>query len=200
MTKEKIKALFSDEAAYKDFQAKFNTSPNVQEMQTKILNLQRAFQYVQAMALQKKLNEIEYNVAKQLIDEQKNKAEKVNLTQVALTDKERNEIIDLRICLDILSDCMETFVMDIDEILKRHDKTLNFEDYNPTIKLLKEARRHLQWCSDNTEYRKYEPWGDECDKLIKSVKNKANKIKRETRKASVSAASDTETNNVKGKE
>ena len=119
------------------------------------------------MQLQKKLNEVEYKVAKELIDEQKSKVEKVNLTQVALTNKERNEIIDLRICLDILSDCMESFVMDINEILQRHDKTLTFEEYNPTIKMLKEARRHLSWCSDNTEYRKYEPWGDECDKLIK---------------------------------
>lgn len=200
MTSKEIKSLFSDEEAYKDFQTKFNTSPNVREMKVKIQNLQRAFQYVQAMKLQKKLNEIEYSVAKQLLDEQKDKVERINLTQVDLTDKERQEIIDLRICLDILSDCMETFVMDIDEILKRHDKTLSFEDYKPTTELLKEARRHLSWCSDNTEYRKYEPWGDECDKLIKSVKNKATKIKRETQKAIVSAASDTETDNVKGKE
>lgn len=201
MTKEQIKSLFGDnEEAYKDFQTKFNTSPDVQNMQKKIQNLQGAFRYVQAMQLQKKLNDIEYKVAKELIDEQKAKVEKVTLTQVALTDKERNEIIDLRICLDILSDCMESFVMDINDILQRHDTTLTFEEYNPTIKMLKEARRHLAWCSDNEDYRKYEPWGYECDKLIKSVKNKATKIKRETKKARLIAASDGRTENETGKE
>lgn len=201
MTNEQIKSLFGDnEEAYKDFQTKFNTSPDVKNMQAKIQNLQRSFRYVQAMQLQKKLNDIEYKVAKELIDEQRAKVEKVNLTQVALTDKERNEIIDLRICLDILSDCMESFVMDINDILQRHDKTLTFEDYNPTIKMLKEARRHLAWCSDNEDYRKYEPWGDECDKLIKSVRNKVTKIKRETKKARLIAASSAGTNNETGKE
>ncbi len=201
MTNEQIKSLFGDnEEAYKDFQKKFNTSPDVKNMRAKIQNLQRSFRYVQAMQLQKKLNDIEYKVAKEIIDEQRSKVEKVNLTQIALTDKERNEIIDLRICLDILSDCMEGFVMDINDILQRHDKTLTFEDYDPTIKMLKEARRHLAWCSDNEDYRKYEPWGDECDKLIKSVKNKAAKIKRETKKARLIAASEVGTNNETGKE
>lgn len=201
MTTNEIKSLFEgNEEAYKDFQAKFNTSPDVIAMKQKITNLQRAFQYVQAMQLQKKLNEVEYKVAKELINEQKSKVEKVNLTQVALTDKERNEIIDLRICLDILSDCMESFVMDINEILQRHDKTLTFEEYNPTIKMLKEARKHLAWCSDNTEYRKYEPWGDECDKLIKSVKNKCTKIKRETKKVMADVPNNSKTNNETGKE
>lgn len=201
MTNEQIKSLFGDnEEAYKDFQKKFNTSPDVKNMRAKIQNLQMSFRYVQAMQLQKKLNDIEYKVAKEIIDEQRSKVEKVNLTQIALTDKERNEIIDLRICLDILSDCMEGFVMDINEILQRHDKTLTFEDYDPTIKMLKEARRHLAWCSDNEDYRKYEPWGDECDKLIKSVKNKAAKIKRETKKARLIAASEVGTNNETGKE
>ena len=201
MTNEQIKSLFGDnEEAYKDFKTKFNTSPDVKNMQAKIQNLQKSFRYVQAMQLQKKLNDIEYKVAKELIDEQRAKVEKVNLTQVALTDKERNEIIDLRICLDILSDCMESFVMDINDILQRHDKTLTFEDYNPTIKMLKEARRHLAWCSDNEDYRKYEPWGDECDKLIKSVRNKVTKIKRETKKARLIAASSAGTNNETGKE
>lgn len=190
MTKDEIKALFADnEEAYNAFQTTFNTSPDVIAMKQKIANLQRAFQYVQAMQLQKKLNEVEYKVAKELIDEQKSKVEKVNLTQVALTDKERNEIVDLRICLDILSDCMESFAMDINAILQRHDKTLTFEEYNPTIKMLREARQHLSWCSNNTEYRNYEPWGDECDKLIKSVRNKATKIKRETKKQKFTAAS-----------
>lgn len=196
MTKDEIKALFADnEEAYNAFQTTFNTSPDVIAMKQKIANLQRAFQYVQAMQLQKKLNDIEYKVAKELIDEQKSKVEKVNLTQVALTDKERNEIVDLRICLDILSDCMESFVMDINDILQRHDKTLTFEEYNPTIKMLREARQHLSWCSNNTEYRNYEPWGDECDKLIKSVRNKATKIKRETKKQKFTAGSAVGTNN-----
>lgn len=201
MTSEQIKSLFGDnEEAYKDFQTKFNTSPDVKNMRAKIQNLQKSFKYVQAMQLQKKLNDIEYKVAKELIDEQRAKVEKVNLTQVALTDKERNEIIDLRICLDILSDCMEGFVMDINDILQRHDKTLTFEDYNPTIKMLREARRHLAWCSDNEDYRAYEPWGDECDKLIKSVKNKAANIKRETKKARLITASAAGTNNETVKE
>ena len=201
MTKEQIKNLFGDnEEVYRDLQNKFNTSPDVKNMKEKIQNLQRSFRYVQAMQLQKQLNDIEYKVAKELIDEQKAKVEKVTLTQVALTDKERNEIIDLRICLDILSDCMEGFVMDINAILQRHDTTLTFEDYNPTIKMLKEARRHLAWCSDNEDYRKYEPWGDECDKLIKSVKNKATKIKRETKKARLIAASEGRTEDETGKE
>lgn len=45
MTNKEIKALFDgNEEQYKDFQAKFNTSPDVIAMKQKIANLQRAFQ------------------------------------------------------------------------------------------------------------------------------------------------------------
>lgn len=196
MTNKEVKDLFEgNEEQYEDFLEKFNTAPQVKELKRQIQNLQSSFRYIQAMELQKKLNGIAYKVAKELIEEANKKEEHISLTQVELTDKERQEIIDLRICLDILSDCMESYVMDIDDILKRHDKTLSFEDYKPTIELLREARRHLSWCSDNFDYRKYVPWGDECDKLIKMVRNKAGKIKRETKKAALSKAESEKTNN-----
>lgn len=196
MTNKEVKDLFEgNEEQYRDFLEKFNTAPQVKELKRQIQNLQSSFRYIQAMELQKKLNGIAYKVAKELIEEANKKEEHISLTQVELTDKERQEIIDLRICLDILSDCMESYVMDIDDVLKRHDKTLSFEDYKPTIDLLREARRHLSWCSDNFDYRQYVPWGDECDKLIKMVRNKAGKIKRETKKAALSKAESEKTNN-----
>ena len=86
MTSEQIKSLFGDnEEAYKDFQMKFNTSGDVKNMRAEIQNLQKSFRYVQAMQLQKKLNDIEYKVAKKLIDEQRAKVEKVNLSLQWLT-------------------------------------------------------------------------------------------------------------------
>lgn len=45
MTNEQIKSLFGDnEEAYKDFQKKFNTSPDVKNMRVKIQNLQKVVQ------------------------------------------------------------------------------------------------------------------------------------------------------------
>ena len=187
MTDKEIRNLFGDnEEQYKDFLEKFHGVPQVKELTRQIQMLQRSGRYFQSISLQKKLDAIAYNVAKELIEEANKKEEHITLAQVELTDKERQEIVDLRICLDILSDCMETCAMEINDILKRHDKTLSFEDYKPTIDLLREAKRHLAWCSDNFDYRKYEPWGEECDKFTRMVRNKANKIKRETRKEALS--------------
>lgn len=201
MTRKEIEDLFEgNKEQYEDFQQKFNRAKDVINLKQQIANLQRSYRYVQAMQLQKKLNDIEYKIAKDLIKEAKSKVEHVSLLSVGLSKKEQDLICDYRICLDILANCMETYVMEMDEILKRHDKTLAFEDYIPTVKMLKEARRHLDWCSDNTDYRQYEPWGDECDKLIKTIYNKAKAIKRETKKAAAYKEKETEVSNVKGKE
>lgn len=188
MTQEEIKALFEgNQDAFEDFEKKFNTAPAIIDMKRKIANLQKSFRYVQAMELQRKLNTIEYNTAKDLIEEGKKKVEKVNLLSIGLSDKDRDAIVDMRMCLDMLADAMETFAMDIDDILRKYDNTLSFEEFVPTVQLLREARKKLDWCSKNTDWRKYEPWGNECDKLINYVKNKARVIKRETNKVRYNA-------------
>lgn len=183
MSREKIEALFNADAeAYRAFREQFEQNPKVKLLRKRVQTLYKAHKFVQAMEGERTLRDIEYKAAQGLLATAKPKTEKVRLTDVGLTDKERNEVADLRISLDMLSDCIESIVMRINEILRGHDNGLEFEDYKPTVELLREAKRHLSWINDNTDYRKFETWGAECDKLLRSVQNKVKAMKRGTQK------------------
>ena len=179
----KIEALFNGDAElYKTFREQFEQNPKVKALRKRVQILYKAYKCVQAMDVEGAIREIEYKAAQELMATAKPRVERVRLTDVGFTDKERGEIADLRISLDMLSDCIESITMRINEILREHDNGLEFEDYKSTLELLREAKRHLSWVNDNTDYRKFETWGTECDKLLRSVQNKVEAIKRGTRK------------------
>ena len=180
---DKIKNMFGDDVAgYEKFIKAFNNTPKIKSLQEQIKNLEQGFKLVAARQLQMKLNEVELTAATNLLREAKSRDKVLNLFDLGYPPEDVEKIIMYRMCLDILADCIETFVLDIDDILKRKDNNLAFEDFLPISKLLKESRNKLAWESENTEYRKYTPWGDRCDELVERVKETATQIKTETEK------------------
>ena len=70
MTKEDIRNLFGDnKQAYIDFETKVNTLPQIRSLEDKFNKLQSCFCYVEAMKLRKRINDIKYQAAKSLIEE-----------------------------------------------------------------------------------------------------------------------------------
>ena len=79
MTKEDIRNLFGDnKQAYIDFETKVNTLPQIRSLEDKFNKLQSGFCYVEAMKLRKRINDIKYQAAKSLIEENDKRERKIN--------------------------------------------------------------------------------------------------------------------------
>ena len=116
MTQKDIRNLFSTDEAFEDFEKKFNQSAQVRNLRNLITNSQRAFRIVQAQQLQQKLYKIEYETAKSLLDEARKKEEKLNIFKTNIREEDIEKILHLGLCLDVICDCAETYLMDIGDI------------------------------------------------------------------------------------
>lgn len=184
MTKEDIRNLFGDnKQAYIDFETKVNTLPQIRSLEDKFNKLQSGFCYVEAMKLRKRINDIKYQAAKSLIEENDKRERKINLLSIPEDDKKK--ILEIGVCLDIVADAMETFVMDVDDILRKSDPTLSFEELVNTKKAISLLRNQLRFSGKDKEInlRNYEAWGDNCDELIEEIRERSRKIQQEVNKA-----------------
>lgn len=181
MNKQDIRNLFSTDEAFENFEKKFNQNDKIEVLRNSISNLQKAFKIIQAQQLQKKLYQIEYNAAKYLLEEEKKREEKLNIFKTNIKKEDIEKILHLGVCLDVVCDCAETYLMDIEDILKSYGEGYSYEEFNAVGKALKEVRKQLSILSQNSDYRQYNAWGDICDELIDEIKEKAREIDRRTK-------------------
>ena len=181
MTKQDIRNLFSTDEAFEDFEKKFNQDDKIKVLRNSISNLQRAFKIVQASQLQQKLYQVEYDTAKSLLEEEKKREEKLNIFKTNIKKEDIEKILHLGVCLDVICDCAETYLMDMEDILKSYGEGYSYEEFNAVGKALKEVRKQLSKLSQNSDYRQYNAWGDICDELIDEIKEKVSEIDKRTK-------------------
>lgn len=193
MKENDVKALFGENVeVYQKFKETFDKMPKVVALRQQASNLQRAFRYVQAMQIEQKIAEIEYQAAKNLLAEQEVKAQKVSLVTQGLPKADIDLIVRLSIGLDVCCDVTETYLMDIDDTLKRTNKDLSYEEFFSVRDALKEVRGRLSRLAKISNYRNYDVWGDECDKAAKYLLTKVKKIMQETARIEASSKPKTE--------
>lgn len=96
MRKEDIRNLFGDnKKAYIDFETKVNTLPQIRSLEDKFNKLQSCFCYVEAMKLRKRINDIKYQAAKSLIEENDKRERKINLLSLSIPEDDKNKILEI---------------------------------------------------------------------------------------------------------
>lgn len=181
MNRQDIRNLFSTDEAFENFEKKFNQNELIKRLRNSITNSQRAFRIVQAQQLQQKLYQVEYDTAKSLLDEEKKKEEKLNIFKTNIKKEDIEKIIHLGLCLDVICDCAETYLMDIGDILKSYGEGYSYDGFDGVKKALGEVRKQLSALNKNSDYRKYNAWGDLCDELIDEIKEKVLEIDKRTK-------------------
>lgn len=139
-------------------------------------NLKKAHMLVQANQVHQQYLQAVLGVIKAWKKDNLKKANKVKLAHVGFGQEERSKIALLCVSIAMCADFVETYSMDIDEILKKYEPETNFLTFQPFRECLKGARETLEWLNQNTDLYKYESWGNECDDLIKMIQSKARKL------------------------
>lgn len=184
MNRKDIRNLFSTDEAFENFEKKFNQNELIKRLRNSITNSQREFRIIQAQQLQQKLYQVEYDTAKSLLEEEKKREEKLNIFKTNIKKEDIEKILHLGVCLDAVCDCAETYLMDIGDVLKSYSEGYSYEEFNAVGKALKEVRKQLSKLSQNSDYRRYNAWGDICDELIDEIKEKVREIDRRTKEES----------------
>lgn len=178
-----VRAMFGDnQDGYERFRKAFEEQPKVREMRLQVQALQKSLQYIPALKLAQRIDEIELKAATNLLRETQEQGRKVSLISQKLPSEDLEKIVDMSIGIDVCCDIIETYCMDINDLLRKTDKDLSYEEMLGTVALLKKVRERLSFLAKHSRYRDFEPWGDECDKAAKYVLGKVKVIKRETAK------------------
>lgn len=166
--------FFSDED-YTRFCERYKADKRVKKCVENVRAYERRGLYLQAMQERKKLEQITKEMVQSYIDANKDRKEQIDLCKLALSDEDREMLATDAVAICMCCDIVESFCMDIGEMLKRYG---NYElvQFLGINKLLKEAREHLRWVQSDTDLRKYDSWGKACDFYIDSIPKRAKKL------------------------
>lgn len=168
------------EETLKAIEAELCNEPYIKAICVSIDRLKKQGLIVQAMQRQQELMAKELHIIRRFKEENLKRAEKVQVASLSLTPEENEKMAKLCVSIAICADLVESYSMDIDSIIKRHEPETNFMTFQPFRDCLSKARETLKWLRENTDLYQYESWGNHCDDLQDMVKNKAGKLLRQS--------------------
>lgn len=132
-----------------------------------------------------KIAKIRKSALEDLLAESKRTAEseKVALRNLGLAPEDESKICDYSLALYALCDMVTAYCIDIDDILKRYNKNLSFEQFNKLRKMLTESRSMLSTLANTTTILDFTAWGEIVDKYKSMLDEKVKKIRKQTAQA-----------------
>ena len=95
-----------------------------------------------------------------------------------IPNEDKEEISILNVTLFIAIDIVESCLIDINDVLHRTDKTLNYEMHDDLKELSEMVRIKMKYWGENSQYLEDAEWGNRCDDMFEMMKNKAKAIIR----------------------
>ena len=150
------------------------------EQVAKMVYLKRQYEsernYVEALKTARAIDEIRERTFNIWIAEMQEKAEKIDLNKSGIPDSAKEQMNILYVTTFIACDIIESAVLDMNDLLKKYDKTLSVEMFDDIKKLSDNAKEKLKFFQRNSGYLNSWIWGAKCDDLYLMAQNKAKKI------------------------
>ena len=157
---------------------KFEEEPKVRGLRTQQYLFQQKKDFDAALALGKVIEVLFGTVVQEYLDEVNEEYEEMEFKDVPLPQDDRDEIKMLNVTLFMAIDIMESCINDINDVLHRTDKTLNYEIHNDIKELSETIQAKMKYMRENSEYENDLAWGERCDDMYKMMKNKASSLIR----------------------
>ena len=156
----------------------FNRDPAVQQLQFRQGMLQRQGKFKEALSLAKDIDTLFNNIVYEYAKEAEQQAEHVSLDKLGVTREERDDMLSMCLVMFMCCDIIESAVIDVNDIVHRHDPDMNFDMFNDFKQLKDMAKAKLQYLRDNSGYMKELVWADKCDNMYDMMLSKARSIQR----------------------
>ena len=102
--------------------------------------------------------------------------ENIELKDLELPDEDKHAINTLALKMFMCCDIIDGAVKDINEILHRTDKDINYEQFDDILGISNSVKAKLRFFSKNALYLNTDTWGNETDNADRLIQNKAKKV------------------------
>ena len=159
-----------------EFENVFKNNIKASNLLQQAENAQRSGDYIIALNLYKKLDEIRLKAQYELMYNKIREVEKVSLLQMDLPREQIDRINILTIAMYIACDMIDFFALEVNEILRKKDDTARFEMFDPIRKIGKEARENLTYLWKNTSMFDTNAFHERSDDMREMLVNKSKKV------------------------
>lgn len=158
--------------------SRFEGEPTVQRLRVRQQVLQREGKFKEAMEQAKEIEALFQGVVYEYLKIAEEQAESVNFGRVGMSPDEKEHCYALVMGMFMACDLIERAVMDVDDVIKRHDKDLVFEEFNDLRQLASLAKAKLKFFQREGDYMQDLIWADKCDDMYEVLMSKAASIYR----------------------
>lgn len=157
---------------------KFEADPKVKGLRTQQYLLQQKKEYNAALSIGKMIEVLFGTVVQAYLDEVNAECEEIDFKDLDIPKEDKEEISILNVTLFMAIDIAESCLLDINDVLHRTDKTLNYEMHDDLKELSEMIQEKMKYWSENSQYLNDNEWGARVDDMYQMMKNKAKSIIR----------------------
>lgn len=128
--------------------------------------------FIESMKLSQMMKDIENRVINQYLSEYEGQAERMDSLIKDMTEEDREDMNTYTNSIISLADMMETFVMEINQLLKKYHPDYRLEMFDKLTQLGKEAKGQVKFMSEATDMNFQCVFADNADNLTMLVLNK----------------------------
>ena len=161
----------------------FDANKDVVLLRTAQQEAQRVGNYQKALYIAQQVDNLWTICLNNYMQKIENEGRQISLSAAGLPEKDREEILNRVMVLFICCDIIESATVDMNDVLRRTDKTASittFDDLRQTLSLAKEKLKYLQ---EKGDYMKDLVWADNCDNMYEMMISKAASIIRKRRES-----------------
>lgn len=155
------------------FDNTINENVRYQDLFKRAERAKNAGNYVEALGVYKQLDNIRLVTQQKLLSKQE---ETVSLLSLGLSKERLDKINILSLAIYMACDMIDSLALDINEELKKHDKTARFEMFDPIIKIGVAAKENIRYLWKNTNLFDTDDFGEQSDSMREMLINKAKKV------------------------
>lgn len=162
----------------REFLAAFAADPLVRKMEDEFNKYRQRGQYIQAMQMRAKIEDVKARVFDKFVARLDRTAERVNLYDTKMTPAQRETMNTLCVTLFMACDIIDSAVVDMKETIKAVDATMEFILFDDIKQVIEQARAKIQFMNSASDVAQNVIWGDTADNMYEMMQNKARSVIR----------------------
>ena len=137
--------------------------------------LQKQRSYALAMQVQQTMDDLEKKALERSVELYKNRVKSMVEVVTSMKKEDMNEMTVYSYAIVMLSDCLETFIMEMNEKVKKYHPKYKLHAYEELLQLSKESKKYISLVNGLGGKDTYHMnlYGDSVDNLTEMIVNKA---------------------------
>lgn len=162
------------------FERDFNSDKEIIKLKKQAAEYDKRFKIIEGIKTRQKISEIKLRVLREMKKGMTERVEKVSLLKLQIPHEKLQVIINDIVAIHMVCDMLESYANEIEWILKENAPDWHVESFNNILNLGKQATEQINWIMRNTDLMEFDSWGNICDGFVKSIRDKAAKLMRQS--------------------